>query len=324
MKSMRFGVMLLFAMGVLSVAQATAAANYPDRPIRFILPYGPGGSYDAVARLVAQMLTERWKQQVIVENRPGAAGRIGMEAAIKAPADGYALIMLGNNQTITPAVYRSVPYNLERDIDPVAMVATITNVLVVHPSLPVKSVSGLVGLAKAKPGTINFASGGTGGITHLAGELFKSMTGINIVHVPFKGGPYAVTGIVSGQTEMMILNMLNSVPHMNAKRLRGLAVTGLQRSNYVPQLPTLNESGLKGYEIIEWYAVAVPAKTPKDIVARLNRELKEIMNSPEVKKILTRQNADAATSSPEELGAFLKRDLAKYAKIVSDAHIKPE
>lgn len=324
MKLMRFGITFLSALGVLFAAEASAAASYPDRPIRFILPYGPGGSYDAVARLIGQMLTERWKQQVIVENRPGAAGRIGMEAAIKAAPDGYALIMLGNNQTITPAVYRSVPYNLERDIDPVGMVATITNVLVVHPSLPVKSVSGLVALAKARPGAINFSSGGTGGITHLAGELFKTMTGVNIVHVPFKGGPYAVTGIVSGQTEMMILNMLNSVPHIKANRLRGLAVTSMERSKYLQQLPTLNESGLKGYEVIEWYAVAVPAKTPKDIVARLNRELKEIMDSPEVKKILTRQSADAATSSPEELGAFLKRDLAKYAKIVSDARIKPE
>jgi tripartite-type tricarboxylate transporter receptor subunit TctC len=321
---MRFGIMFLSALCALLVGEVVAAANYPDRPIRFILPYGPGGSYDAVARLIGQMLTERWKQQVVVENRPGAAGRIGMEAAIKAAPDGYALIMLGNNQTITPAVYRSVPYNLERDIDPVGMVATITNVLVVHPSLPAKSLSGLIALAKARPGAINFSSGGTGGITHLAGELFKTMTGVNIVHVPFKGGPYAVTGIVSGQTEMMILNMLNSVPHINANRLRGLAVTSMERSKYLPQLPTLNEGGLKGYEIIEWYAVAVPAKTPKDIVARLNRELKEIMDSGEVKKILTRQNADAATSSPEELGAFLKRDLAKYAKIVRDAHIKPE
>jgi tripartite-type tricarboxylate transporter receptor subunit TctC len=321
---MRFAVTFLSLLCALFAAQTSAAANYPDRPIRFILPYGPGGSYDAVARLIGQMLTERWKQQVVVENRPGAAGRIGMEAAIKAAPDGYALIMLGNNQTITPAVYRSVPYNLERDVDPVGMVATITNVLVVHPSLPVKSVSGLIALAKARPGAINFSSGGTGGITHLAGELFKTMTGVNVVHVPFKGGPYAVTGIVSGQTEMMILNMLNSVPHINANRLRGLAVTSMERSKYLPQLPTLNESGLKGYEIIEWYAVAVPAKTPKDIVARLNRELKEIMDSAEVKKILTRQNADAATSTPEELGAFLKRDLAKYAKIVSDAQIRPE
>lgn len=324
MRLMRFGMTFLSALCALLVGETAAAANYPDRPIRFILPYGPGGSYDAVARLIGQMLTERWKQQVVVENRPGAAGRIGMEAAIKAAPDGYALIMLGNNQTITPAVYRSVPYNLERDIDPVGMVATITNVLVVHPSLPAKSVSGLIALAKARPGAINFSSGGTGGITHLAGELFKTMTGVNIVHVPFKGGPYAVTGIVSGQTEMMILNMLNSVPHINANRLRGLAVTSMDRSKYLPQLPTLNEGGLKGYEIIEWYAVAVPAKTSKDIVARLNRELKEIMDSAEVRKILTRQNADAATSTPEELGAFLKRDLAKYAKIVSDARIKPE
>ncbi|HSD99482.1 MAG TPA: tripartite tricarboxylate transporter substrate-binding protein, partial [Burkholderiales bacterium] len=238
------------------LAAEAGAQSYPNRPIRFILPYSPGGSYDAVARLIGQALTERWGQQVIIENRPGAAGRIGMDIVIKATPDGYSLAMLGNNQTITPSVYRTVGYDLARDIDPVGMVATITNVLVLHPSVPAHSVAQLIALAKEKPGTINFGSGGTGGITHLAGELFKSMTGVNIVHVPFKGGAFAVIGTVGGQTQMMLLNTLNAVPHVRANRLRGLAVTSLKRSGYIPELPTLDESGLKGYEIVEWYAVA--------------------------------------------------------------------
>lgn len=317
-----------FAIGVMVacsfLAGEVGAQTYPNRPIRFILPYSPGGSYDAVARLIGLALTDRWGQQVIVENRPGAAGRIGMEVAIKATPDGHSLIMLGNNQTITPSVHRMVPYNLARDIDPVGMVATITNVLVVHPSVPAGSVAELVSLAKARPGTINFSSGGTGGITHLAGELFKSMTGVNIVHVPFKGGAFAVIGVVGGQTQMMLLNTLNAVPHVKVNRLRGLAVTGLKRSGYLPDLPTLDQSGLKGYEIVEWYAVAVPVGTPRQIIAKLSGELAGIMNSPDMKEKLSRQNADAAPGKPEELRAFLKADLAKYARIVRDAGIKPE
>jgi tripartite-type tricarboxylate transporter receptor subunit TctC len=317
-----------FAVGLTAMcgffAAAAAAQTYPERPIRFVLPYSPGGSYDAVARLIGQALTDNWGQPVIVDNRPGAAGRIGMEAAIKASPDGHTLIMLGNNQTITPAVYRKVPYDLVHDIDPVGMLATITNVLVVHQSVPAKSIAELLALAKAKPGTINFASGGTGGVTHLAGELFKSMTGANIVHVPFKGGAFAVTGVVSGQTQMMLLNMLNAVPHIKANRLRGLAVTSLRRSTYLPELPTLDESGLKGYEITEWYAVAVPARTPRRIVTKLSDEMTRIMNSPDMKEKLARQNADVAPGTPDQLRAFLKADLAKYAKIVKDADIKPE
>lgn len=317
-----------FAIGVMIacrfVAGEVGAQTYPDRPIRFILPYSPGGSYDAVARLIGHALADKWGQQVVVENRPGAAGRIGMELAVKATPDGYSLIMLGNNQTITPSVYRTVPYNLERDIDPVGMVATINNVLVVHPSVPAGSVAELLALAKSKPGTINFASGGTGGITHLAGELFKSMTGANIVHVPFKGGAFAVTGVVSGETQMMLLNMLNSVPHIKANRLRGLAVTSIKRSAYLPNLPTLDESGLKGYEIVEWYAVAVPAKTPKQIIAKLSDEITRIADSADTKEKLARQNAEVAPGTPQQLRAFLKADLAKYAKIVTNAGIKPE
>jgi tripartite-type tricarboxylate transporter receptor subunit TctC len=305
-------------------AMEASAQTYPDRPIRFILPYSPGGSYDAVARLIGQALTEKWGQQVVVENRPGAAGRIGMDVALKATPDGYSLIMLGNNQTITPSVYRNVSYDLMRDIDPVGMVATIANVLVVHPGVPANSVSELLALAKAKPGTINFGSGGTGGITHLAGELFKSMTNVNVVHIPFKGGAFAVIGLVSAQTQMMLLNMLNAVPHINANRLRGLAVTSLARSGYLPELPTLDESGLKGYDVIEWYAVAVPRKTPGKITAMLSTEITRIMKSADMTTKVSRQNADVAPGTPEELRAFLKADLAKYARIVRDAGIKPE
>lgn len=300
-----------------------SAQTYPDRPIRFILPYGAGGSYDAIARLIGKGLTEKWGQQVVVDNRPGAAGRIGMDIAINAAPDGYTVLVLGNNQTITPSAYKNVSYDLIRDLAPVGMVATITDVLVVHPSVPAKTVAELIALAQSTPGKMNFGSGPTGGITHLAGELFKSMTGVKIVHVPFKGAALAMTGILSAEVEMMVLNMLNAVPNVKANRVRGLAVTSLQRSGYLPNLPTLDEAGLKGYDVIEWCAMAVPARTPRQIIGNLNGEVSRLLNSPDIKETLAAQYVDAASGTPQELIAFLKRDLEKYAKIVAAAGIKP-
>lgn len=316
------------AMALLVMAavwgEGTSAQPYPSRPIRFILPYPAGGSYDAVARLISQKLTERWGQQVLVDNRPGAAGRIGMEVAVKATPDGYNLVMLGNNQTIVPSVYHKVPYDLERDVTTVTLLATITNVLVVYHTVPANSVSELIALAKAKPGTIHFGSGGTGGITHLAGELFKSMATVQIVHVPYKGGALAVNDLVGGQIQMMLLNMLSASPHVKSGRLKGLAVTTLKRSSFMPELPTLDEVGLRGYEVVEWYGVAVPAGTPRAVLAKLHAELVAAVNSGEVKEKLARQMTEPVTTTPAEFAVFLKADLAKYAKIVKNAGIRPE
>lgn len=322
MSRWRIAMALLVMAAVWS--EGASAQPYPSRPIRFILPYPAGGSYDAVARLISQKLTERWGQQVLVDNRPGAAGRIGMEVAVKATPDGYNLVMLGNNQTIVPSVYHKVPYDLERDVTTVTLLATITNVLVVYHTVPANSVSELIALAKAKPGTIHFGSGGTGGITHLAGELFKSMATVQIVHVPYKGGALAVNDLVGGQIQMMLLNMLSASPHVKSGRLKGLAVTTLKRSSFMPELPTLDEVGLRGYEVVEWYGVAVPAGTPRAVLAKLHAELVAAVNSGEVKEKLARQMTEPVTTTPAEFAVFLKADLAKYAKIVKNAGIRPE
>lgn len=313
----------LAVCGVLATSTAVAQ-RYPDKPVRLLLPYAPGGSYDVIARQAGQKLTQLWGQQVVIDNRPGAAGRIGMDLGIKAAPDGYTIVMLGNNQTIVPSVYKDVPYDLMRDFAPIAMLATLGNILVVHQTVPAGSVAELINLAKAKPGTINFGSGGTGGITHLAGELFKSMTAVSIVHVPYKGGALAMNDLVGGQVQMMLLNMLNALPHIKSGRIKGLAVTTIKRSRFVPELPTLDESGLKGYDIVEWYAVAAPAKTPRALVKKLNADFNAAMNDPDIKERLDKQAVDVVLGSSEDLAAFLQADLQRYARIVKDAGIRPE
>lgn len=319
----RWSAHLLAIVG-LCVAASALSQSYPNRPIRLILPYSPGGSYDAVARVLGQALSERLGQPVVIENRPGAASRIGTEVLVKSSPDGYAIGMFGNNLTIAPNVYRQVPYDIDRDLAPIGMVAIIAQMLVVHPSLPVKSASQLIALAKAKPGALHFASGGTGGMTHLSGELFKSMGGINLVHVPYKGSAPAMIDLITGQVQVMLLNLLNAIPQTKSGRLRGLAVSSLKRSRFVPELPTLDESGLKGYEIVEWYGMAAPARTPQDIINRLHGEIVKIGSTEDFRGKLAQQAAEVSLSTPAELAAYMKADFARNAKIVREAGIKPE
>jgi tripartite-type tricarboxylate transporter receptor subunit TctC len=307
------------------IASAAAyAQGYPARPVRLVLPYSPGGSYDVLARILAQSLGERLGQQVIVENRPGAASRIGTEALLKSPPDGYAIGMLGNSLTIAPHVYRQVPYDIERDLAPIGMVAIIAQMLVVHPSLPVKSAQELVALARARPGQLTFGSGGTGGMTHLSGELFKSMARVDVVHVPYKGSAPAMIDLIAGQTQWMVLNLLNALPNTQSGKLKGLAVSSLERSRFAPQVPTLNESGLKGYEIVEWYGMAAPAKTPPEIVKRLHAEIVKLASTEDFRGKLAQQAAEVTLGTPAELAAYMKNDSARNAKIVRAAGIKPE
>jgi len=323
MRSARSAAVLL-AVFVGVGAGLSHAQSYPDKPVRMILPYPAGGSYDAIARLTGQKLAEGWGQQVIVDNRPGAAGRIGMEFAAKAAPDGYNLVMLGNNQTIVPSVHKKVPYDLVQDFAPVAMLGTLSNILVVHPSVPANSVAELIALAKAKPRGLTFGSGGTGGITHLSGELFNSMAQVELVHVPYKGGALAVNDLLGGQIQVMFLNMLSAMPHVKSGKLKPLAVTSLKRSRFAPELPTLDESGLKGFDVVEWYAVGVPRGTPKELVARLNGDLGKAMTAPDVRDKLDKLSVDVTLGSSADLGAFIDADLAKYAKIVKDAGIQPD
>lgn len=310
---------------VLSCAAFLAwGQSYPTRTVRFVLPYSPGGSYDAVARVLAQALSERLGQPVIVENRPGAATRIGTEVLVKSAPDGHSIGMFGNSLTIAPNVYRQVPYDIARDLATIGMVATIDQMLVVHPSLPVKSASDLIALARSKPGQLHYGSGGTGGMTHLSAELFNSMARVNVVHIPYKGSAPAMIELVTGQVQMMLLNLLNAIPQVNSGKLRGLAVTGMKRSRFVPALPTLNESGLKGYEIVEWYGMAAPARTPPDIINRLHGEIVKIGSTENFRNRLAQQSAEVSLSKPAELAAFIKADFALNAKIVREAGMKPE
>jgi tripartite-type tricarboxylate transporter receptor subunit TctC len=232
--------------------------------------------------------------------------------------------MFGNSLTIAPNVYRQVPYDIDRDLASIGMVAIIAQMLVVHPSLPVKTAPELVKLAKSSPGQLHYGSGGTGGMTHLSGELFKSMAGVNLVHVPYKGSAPAMIELITGQVQVMLLNLLNAIPQTKSGRLRGLAVTSVKHSRFVPELPTLDESGLKGYEIVEWYGMAAPARTPQDIINRLHGEIVKIGNTEEFRGKLAQQAAEVSLSTPAELAAYMRADFARNAKIVREAGMKPE
>ncbi|MGZ5178126.1 MAG: Bug family tripartite tricarboxylate transporter substrate binding protein [Burkholderiales bacterium] len=300
------------------------AQAYPNRPVRLIAPYGAGGSYDLIARIVAQKLGEQLGQQVIVDNRPGAAGRIGMETAVKAAPDGYTLVTIGNSQVIVPIVYGKAPYDLARDITPITTTATITNTLIVNPSLPARSVAELVALSKSKPQTVRFGSGGTGGITHLMGEYFKSMSGADVTHVPYKAGIMSVNATLGGEIEMIFLNAFQAAPLIQSGKLRGLAVTSLQRSRFLPSLPTLDESGLKGYEVLEFHSIAAPRGLQADVLKRLHSEIAQAVSSRDVTEKLTQQAAEGSVRSPEQLRQFIKTEHDKYEQIVKTVGIKPE
>lgn len=322
-RATRFSIFLLLPAIAWPVA-AGAADTYPSRPLRIITPYGAGGSYDIVTRTLGAKLSEQMGQQIVVDDRPGATGRIGMELGVKATPDGYTMITIGSSQTIAPSVHVSVPYDLARSIAPIMLYGTISYALVIHPSVPAQTAPEFIALAKAKPGTLRYGSGGTGGITHLAGELFNSLTGADITHVPYKAGALASNALLGNEVQMNLLNMLNALPHMQSGRLRGLAVTGFKRSQFVPALPTLDEAGAKGYEMLEFHGLAFPAGTPRAIVMRMNSELATALKSDDLKKRLSQQAFEPSITTPEEFGAYLLAEQAKYAKIVKTIGLKPD
>jgi tripartite-type tricarboxylate transporter receptor subunit TctC len=305
-------------------AAAVAADAYPNRPLRIVAPYGAGGSYDIVSRTIAQKLSEQMGQQIVVDNRPGATGRIGMEIGVKATPDGYTMITIGSSQAIAPSVHTSVPYDLARSLAPIILHGTISYALVIHPSVPAQTTAEFVALSKARPGTLRYGSGGTGGITHLAGELFNNLTGADITHVPYKSGALATNALLGNEVQMNLLNMLNVLPHVQSNRLRGIAVTGLKRSQYLPSLPTLDESGVKGYEMIEFHGFAFPAGTPRPVVMRMHSELVKALKSDDLKQRLSQQAVEPLITTPEEFGAYLLNEQAKYAKIVKMIGLKAD
>jgi len=290
--------------------------------VRFVVGFTPGGPSDILARAVGQKLAERWKQQVVVENRPGAGGNLAAAEVAKAPADGYTWL-LGNNSILATnaALYRSLPYDPVKDFAPVALVAVQPNILVVHPDLKVDSVRELISLAKKNPGKLNYASSGAGAAAHLAGELFKAMAGVDMVHVPYKGAQPALTDLLAGQVQLMFATSASAIPYVKAGRLRALAVTTAQRSPSVPELPTVSES-LPGFEATTWHGVVVPAGTP--IVEQLNRELNAVLHDGELRDRLAALGAEVVTGTPRAFEEYISREIPKWSKVVRDSGARAE
>jgi tripartite-type tricarboxylate transporter receptor subunit TctC len=317
---MRFRTAILALLVMTSIIGAASAQPYPDKPIRMVVPFPAGGTTDILARAVAQKLSESLGQQVIVDNKPGAGGNIGAQEVARSAPDGYTLVMgTVGTHAINPSLYKKMPYDHVKDFAPVSLVASVPNLLVVHPSVPVNSVKELIAYAKANPGKLNFASSGNGTSIHLSGELFKTMTGVQMTHVPYKGSAPAVTDLLGGQVQVMFDNMPSALPHAKAGKLKPLAVTSAKRFPGTPDIPTMAESGVPGYEASSWFGVLAPAGTPKEIVNKLSTEIAKALKTPEMKKKLEEQGAEAVGSTPEEFAAHIKAETAKWAKVVKES-----
>jgi tripartite-type tricarboxylate transporter receptor subunit TctC len=311
--------------GVMLFAAALPGAHaqaWPSRGIRIVVPFAPGGSTDIFARLVGDRLATAVGQPVVIDNRPGAGGNIGADAVAKAPPDGYTLLMATTGvMAINNAMYKNLSYDAEKDLKPVIYIASITNVLIVPADSPLKSAGDVITAAKAAPGKLSFASSGAGSSTHMSAELFRLMTGTELLHIPYKGSGQAMPDVISGRVSMMFENMPGAVGHIKSGKVRVLAVTGLQRTPALPDVKTVAESGVPGYESLSWSGIAAPAATPPEIVARLNREINAILASPDMRQKLAEQGADAVGGTPEAFGEHIARERQKWAKVVRDAAI---
>ena len=301
---------------------APAQAQYPNKSIRFVVPFPPGGGTDTMARAIGGRLGEGLGQQIVVDNRGGGGANIGAEIAAKSPPDGYTLFMLTGTHTVNYTLYRSLGYNVLKDFAPVSMLGGTAYVVVTHPSVPVKSVKELVGLAKARPGELSHSSSGTGSGPHLAGELFKDMTGVKMLHIPYKGGGPSVFGLVAGEAMVGFTTTPSCIFQIKAGRLRGLAVSTMKRSPFLPDLPTVSEAGVPGYETSAWYGMVVPTGTPADIIARLNSEASKAMTFADVKSRLDATGMVPGTSTPDELGKHMQIEVAKWAKVVKALNLR--
>ena len=320
---MKAVVALLLASSALLASGFAAAQSYPARTVRVIVPYAAGGNTDITARAIGGKLAEVFSQQVIVDNRPGGATNIGSELAAKAAPDGYTLFMGGASNAINMSLYARPPYDTLRDFAPITLCVKGANVLSIHPSLPVKNLKELIALAKTRPGQLNFASSGLGSSNQMAGELLKVMAGINIVHVPYKGNAPALTDTVAGHVHMIFSGVPALVPHIQSGRLRAVAIGSLKRFQAIPEVPTFDESGVKGYEATTWFGLMAPVKTPKDVVARLNSEVTKIIASPEITKRFINDGLEPIGNSQAEFAQFIRDEIAKYAKVIKAADIKP-
>jgi len=320
MRRIAAGLWIAVAFSGGAVAQA-----WPEKPVRFVVGFTPGGPSDILARALGQKLAESWSQQVVIENRPGAGGNIAAELVAKSAPDG-ATWLLGNNSILATnqSLYAKLAYDPVRDFAPVALVAIQPNILVVNPNVPAKSVKELIALAKAKPGELNYASSGSGAAAHLAGELFKAMTGVQMVHIPYKGAQPALTDVIAGHAQLMFATSASVIPYIKAGRLRALAVTTAQRSATVPELPTISESGVPGFEAITWHGVVVPAATPAATIARLNADIVRALRMPDLRERLESLGAELATGTPRDFADYIAREIPKWTKVVKDSGARAE
>jgi tripartite-type tricarboxylate transporter receptor subunit TctC len=315
---------MMCAVALAAFASTAVAQTYPTKPIRWIVGYTPGGTADMLARAVGQKIGEAWGQQVIVENRPGAGTNIGTEVAAKAPPDGYTLFMPTVANAINPTLYPKLNFDIMRDFVHITNFAKVPGIVVVHPSVPAKNVKDLIALAKANPNALRHGSTGIGSPHHLAGEIFKSMAGVKMVHVPYRGATPAITDIIAGHIEVYFGAMVSTLPHAKSGRVRALGVTTLKRVAAVPDIPTISEQGLKGFETGSWFGVSVPTGTSKEIVVRLHKESVRILALPEVRDRMASEGADFVADTPEQFTAFIRTELEKWGKAVKASGARPE
>ena len=323
MTTKHFFAALLLSAAALAPATAPAQA-YPAKPIRWIIPYPPGGTSDFLARLIGQKMTESWKQAVIVDNRAGANGNIGTEAAARSPADGYTMLLVATTFAMNPSVYPNLSFDSEKDFTAVTMILWQPYLLSVHPSLPVTSMKQLIALAKAKPGALDYSSGGVGNATHIAAERFAAQAGIKLNHVPYRGVGLSIPALLTGEVQMTMASSVAVAPYIKSGRIRILAVTGNRRVPSLPDIQTVSEAGLPGFEEGNWQCVLVPAKTPRPIVNRLNQELVRIVKLPDITEQILRTGSDVIANSPDEAAATVRQDLRKYAVVIKALNIKVE
>ena len=315
----------LICAAILAVgASGASSQSYPVKTVRVVVPFAPAGSTDITARIIAQKLSDAWRQQVIVDNRAGAGGNIGAELVAKAAPDGYTLLLATTGvMAINHRLYKTLPYDAIRDFAPVTQIGGLPLILIVHPSLPARSVKELIAIAKAKPGQLSYASSGVGGATHMTAEVFRMLAGVDIVHIPYKGSGQAMVDLISGQVGMAFDQITSSLPHVESGKLRALAVTSAKRFASVPNLPTMAEAGVTGYEAVSWNGIAAPAGTPKDIVARIQGEIARVLQLPDIKERFFKDGIEPVGSTPEQFAAHIRSERAKWEKVVERAGIKP-
>ncbi|MET0681445.1 MAG: tripartite tricarboxylate transporter substrate binding protein [Burkholderiales bacterium] len=322
-RCIRVAALVLGCVLTATVAQAQQAA-YPSRPLRLILPFPPGGSTDLLGRTLAEKLGDSLRQPVVPENRPGAGGNVGAEAAARSAPDGYTLVLCAPSLAISPSLYRKLNYDPMRDLVPVALVATIPNLLVVHPSVPARSLAELAQHARANPGKLNFGTGGPGTSNQLAADMFRSLTRTEIVLVPYKGAETAMLGVLSGQVQMAVIGTPASATHVKSGKLRALALLGKERYPDLPDVPTAAESGMPEFEVDTWYGVLAPAGVPREVLARLNGDIVKVMRTPDMRERLATMGIQPLASTPEEFGEFLKSEVARWGKVVRESGAQVE